>query len=117
MATPKQLVEKWREVSSGIQLRASQVQLKLSQIRDATSNPRAVNAEARVDIIVGLAVQAWEVCKEMQDLAVSWRDFRDGREATSPPEASVPQENPGLQPPEENAGEGHRSSLTDAPRP
>jgi len=115
--TRKEIVDEWRRTLSTVKHQQQRLSLMLQMLQVAVSGREQGDPDQTIDRVCSFVVEAWELVKEMQDTSLAFRSFRDGREAAVPPEATVTQESPGLQPPEAKADELPQSSSAETARP
>ena len=106
MPTRKQIVDEFRRVKARVRARQQEVSLLMTDVQRIMDSGRDGVTEGILDRVVKASASAVEALREMQDERDKYLAFCEGREATSPPEATVPEAITGLQPPEEKtAGE------------
>lgn len=106
MPTRKQIVDEFRRVKARVRARQQEVSLLMLDVGRIMDSGRDGITEGILDQVVKASASAVEALREMQAEREKYLAFCEGREATSPPEATVTEAIPGLQPPEEKtAGE------------
>jgi len=101
MPTRKQIVDEFRRVKARVRARQQEVSVLMLDVGRIMDSGRDGVTEGILDRVVKASASAVEALREMQAEREKYMSFCEGREATSSPEATVPETSPGLQPPEE----------------